>query len=60
MFGLKEERNIDGYAVGSTHFDIKRLESGELPDILKEKILAELNTIEPSITESWGRYKIEK
>ncbi|MHA1472970.1 MAG: rhodanese-like domain-containing protein [Promethearchaeota archaeon] len=35
----EEERNTDGYAVGSTHFDIKRLESGELPDNSKEKII---------------------
>lgn len=27
-----EEREQDGFAVGSTHFDIARLEAGELPD----------------------------
>jgi len=32
-----EERETDGYAVNSTHFDLARLESGELPDIATDQ-----------------------
>lgn len=34
-----QELETDGYAAGSTHFDVARLEAGELPDIAHDLVV---------------------